>query len=59
MYAIRSYYALSGEHGIGTAKSKFLPLELNPATIRAMKGIKQLFDPLNILNPGKIFPEEA
>ncbi|SHO48647.1 FAD-binding oxidoreductase [Desulfopila aestuarii] len=49
---------LSGEHGIGTAKSKFLPLELNPATIRAMKGIKQLFDPLNILNPGKIFPAE-
>lgn len=48
---------LSGEHGIGTAKARFLPLELNDATIRAMKGIKQLFDPLGIMNPGKIFPE--
>lgn len=49
---------LSGEHGIGTSKSSYLKLELTPATIKAMKGIKQLFDPLNILNPGKIFPEE-
>jgi len=49
---------LSGEHGIGTSKAAFLPLELNPATIRAMKSIKQLFDPLNIMNPGKIFPPE-
>jgi len=49
---------LSGEHGIGTSKAAFLPLELNPATIRAMKAIKQLFDPLNIMNPGKIFPSE-
>ncbi len=49
---------LSGEHGIGTTKSQFLPLELSPATIAAMKGIKKLFDPLNIMNPGKIFPED-
>lgn len=49
---------LSGEHGIGITKSKFLPLELNPATITVMKQIKTLFDPLNIMNPGKIFPED-
>ncbi|MFV0439484.1 MAG: FAD-binding oxidoreductase [Desulfopila sp.] len=48
---------LSGEHGIGTTKARYLPLELNPATIRAMRQIKQLFDPLGILNPGKIFPD--
>lgn len=47
---------LSGEHGIGISKAAFLPLELNEATINAMKGLKHLFDPKNILNPGKIFP---
>ncbi len=50
---------LSGEHGIGTSKAEFLPLELSPATIRVMQQIKQLFDPLNIMNPGKIFPENG
>ncbi len=48
---------LSGEHGIGLSKAPFLPLELNEVTIRVMKGLKQYFDPQNILNPGKIFPE--
>ncbi len=48
---------LSGEHGIGTTKAAFLPLEINPATMSLMQRIKQLFDPNNILNPGKIFPD--
>lgn len=47
---------LSGEHGIGTSKAQFLPLELSATSIEVMKRIKHLFDPLNILNPGKIFP---
>ncbi|WP_306547069.1 FAD-binding oxidoreductase [Desulfobulbus sp.] len=47
---------ISGEHGIGLAKKEFLPLELSPASIRLQQGIKQLFDPNLILNPGKIFP---
>ena len=47
---------LSGEHGIGTTKADFLHLEVNPATMQLMGRIKQLFDPDNILNPGKIFP---
>ena len=47
---------ISGEHGIGLAKKEFLPLELSPASIRLQQGIKQLFDPNQILNPGKIFP---
>ncbi len=50
---------LSGEHGIGTTKAAFLPLEINPATMSIMQRIKHLFDPNNILNPGKIFPEES
>ena len=47
---------LSGEHGIGTTKAAFLPLEIDPPTMALMKEIKKLFDPNNILNPGKIFP---
>lgn len=49
---------LSGEHGIGITKSSFLPLELDDTTIKVMKQLKKLFDPLGILNPGKIFPAE-
>ncbi|WP_419175679.1 FAD-binding oxidoreductase [Desulfosediminicola sp.] len=48
---------LSGEHGIGITKAPYLDLELNEATIAVMKQLKTLFDPLNILNPGKIFPQ--
>ncbi len=48
--------ALSGEHGIGITKSPFLELELDKTTTKWMKNIKKLFDPHNILNPGKIFP---
>ncbi len=44
---------LSGEHGIGLAKSAYLPLVMNPATIDFMKKIKQAVDPAGILNPGK------
>lgn len=48
---------LSGEHGIGISKLPYLTLELDETAIKVMKSVKQLFDPLNILNPGKIFPE--
>ncbi|HKK98978.1 MAG TPA: FAD-linked oxidase C-terminal domain-containing protein [Desulfotignum sp.] len=44
---------LSGEHGIGLAKSRYLPLVMNQDTIDFMKTIKQAVDPDNILNPGK------
>jgi len=48
---------ISGEHGIGEAKKKFLPMELSSESIRLQRGIKRLFDPHLILNPGKIFPD--
>ena len=47
---------LSGEHGIGLAKKAFMAQAFTPATLDAMRGIKQLFDPDGILNPGKTLP---
>jgi len=49
---------LSGEHGIGITKAAYLPLELDAASLEVMRGIKKYFDPNNILNPGKIFPNQ-
>ena len=46
---------ISGEHGIGIVKKSYLPYVLDEEAIVLMKGIKNLFDPKNILNPGKIF----
>lgn len=43
---------LSGEHGIGIAKKKFMPMEFSQSAIEIMRGIKKVFDPNNILNPG-------
>ena len=48
---------LSGEHGIGTAKSKYLEKETSRATILYSRRIKSALDPKNILNPGKIIGE--
>ena len=45
---------VSGEHGIGLAKKSFLKKSLSPEVWRLMQGIKQVFDPENILNPSKI-----
>ena len=45
---------LSGEHGIGTAKSRFLIKETSPGTILYSKRLKAALDPNNILNPGKL-----
>lgn len=47
--------SLSGEHGIGIAKAPYLRIELQPAAIKAMRGIKMALDPNNILNPHKTF----
>ena len=46
---------LSGEHGIGLEKQKFFNRVTEPAVVDMMKGVKALFDPNNIMNPGKIW----
>ena len=45
---------VSGEHGIGYAKKEFLRRQYGETPIALMQGIKQVFDPRNILNPGKV-----
>jgi glycolate oxidase len=46
---------ISGEHGIGFEKKKYLPLIASKDELAIMRNIKHVFDPNNILNPGKIF----
>jgi glycolate oxidase len=46
---------LSGEHGIGITKASYLSLEIDETSLALMRKIKNVFDPNNILNPGKIF----
>lgn len=45
---------LTGEHGIGIAKAPFMSLEHDDVELDAMRMVKQVFDPKNILNPGKM-----
>ncbi len=47
--------SISAEHGIGLLKTQFLHHSRSKAEIALMKGIKATFDPLNIMNPGKVF----
>lgn len=46
---------ISGEHGIGIVKKPYLSYVVEEESINLMRGIKKVFDPNNILNPGKIF----
>lgn len=46
---------ISGEHGIGLVQKEFMPLKYTGVHFELWRGIKQVFDKNNILNPGKIF----
>ncbi|MFI1941128.1 FAD-binding oxidoreductase [Streptomyces purpureus] len=46
---------ITGEHGVGVLKKEWLARELGPVGLELQRGIKQTFDPLGILNPGKLF----
>jgi glycolate oxidase len=45
---------ISGEHGIGYVQKSYMDIPFSPIELQVMKGIKNLFDPQGILNPGKI-----
>ncbi|WNM18940.1 FAD-binding oxidoreductase [Flavobacterium capsici] len=48
---------LSGEHGIGYVQKNFMNIAFSKVHLELMESIKRVFDPNNILNPGKIFPD--
>jgi glycolate oxidase len=47
---------LTGEHGVGIMKAPYLEFEQSPELIALQRQIKNVFDPDDLLNPGKIFP---
>lgn len=47
---------LSGEHGIGVSKAEYMPIEQSAELLDLQRDVKRVFDPKELLNPGKIFP---
>lgn len=58
-YAISLGGTITGEHGVGEMKAPYLEWKIGKTGIATMKGIKQAIDPLNIMNPGKIFAKSS
>lgn len=46
---------ITGEHGVGVLKKEWLARELGPVGMEMQRAVKQAFDPLGLLNPGKLF----
>jgi len=58
-YAMSVGGTLSGEHGIGIAKARYLPRQLGKTALDMMRAIKKTFDPQGILNPGSFLEYQA
>ncbi len=54
-YAIQLGGTITGEHGVGLAKKKFLPRALGEGSLTLLRKVKKSLDPHGLLNPGKIF----
>lgn len=46
--------SITGEHGVGLTKRKFLEYQFGPVGMEILRGIKKVFDPKNLFNPGKV-----
>lgn len=57
--AIQLGGTITGEHGVGEMKSPYLEWKIGPEGMAVMKSIKQAMDPLNIMNPGKMFAKDT
>ena len=55
-HAVECGGTISGEHGIGIAKRRFMKIEHGEQALRLMGAVKEVFDPGGILNPGKVIP---
>ncbi len=49
--------SITAEHGVGILRREDMPLQFDEDTLNAMKEIKRAWDPDNLMNPGKVFPE--
>jgi D-lactate dehydrogenase (cytochrome) len=49
----------TGEHGVGSGKVRFLPIEHDAETMAMMRRIKDAMDPLGLMNPGKVLATPA
>jgi FAD/FMN-containing dehydrogenase len=54
-FVVESGGSISAEHGIGTAKAAYLPMQRSDAELGAMRSIKQALDPSGIMNPNVLF----
>jgi glycolate oxidase len=45
---------ITGEHGVGSAKLPYLTVRLGEGQMQLQRGIKSVFDPAGILNPGRL-----
>lgn len=53
-YIVNSGGSISAEHGIGSAKKKYLGIQKSEGVLKTMRLLKTLYDPNGILNPGKV-----
>ncbi|MGI8819297.1 MAG: FAD-linked oxidase C-terminal domain-containing protein [Chthoniobacterales bacterium] len=49
--------SLAAEHGVGIARTEYMPAQLGEPLLNVMREIKRIFDPANLFNPGKILPD--
>lgn len=55
--AIRLGGTITGEHGVGVAKKRFLPKQVGEPGLRVMRELRRVLDPKGILNPGKVLDQ--
>ncbi|MGW8265219.1 MAG: FAD-binding oxidoreductase, partial [Longimicrobiales bacterium] len=49
---------ITGEHGVGADKRKYMPLVFSPLELKALEGVRRVFDPQGSCNPGKVLPDQ-
>src|ERR1700733_109854 len=55
-YCIAVGGSITGEHGVGMEKDRLMPLLFSEADLELMRRVRGVFNPADLLNPGKIFP---
>lgn len=48
---------ITGEHGVGVDKKKYMPLVFSPEELDSLRKVKAIFDPEGLANPGKVVPD--